>query len=129
MKIICPYCTFQGGAKDSRYNRKVKCPSCQKHFIIEVSVIKGAHNDISVIADETNKERTQDAHVLGHLCASCGQVLPNIAIADKSTLNPLADSSGNQRTCSSCTASVDKANSYCLGLGIYCENCVPKHKI
>ena len=41
MKMICPFCGLKGTAKDTLLGKKVRCPECQKVFVVseEVAVV------------------------------------------------------------------------------------------
>ncbi|MBL4903846.1 MAG: hypothetical protein JKY62_14510 [Desulfocapsa sp.] len=69
MKIDCPHCGVAGSIDDSLANKKLRCPKCNKVFLVPEEILP-ENDDIEVVGQETLSDDENSLET----CSACGQL-------------------------------------------------------
>ncbi len=121
MKLFCPYCGLKGTANDSLYNKKVNCPDCEKHFVIDCAVIAGPHQNTASPKAESDLHESLPPEIVEEFEITDNSPEENLEAQES------ADSENKQVSliCSSCGVFIEAGTEYMLGSGTYCPDCRP----
>ncbi|PIE64586.1 MAG: hypothetical protein CSA26_07550 [Desulfobacterales bacterium] len=131
MKLFCPFCGIKGITKDAFYNKKVKCPGCEKPFTVECSVIVAPPKKTTAVdlAQHTDIPPVKKKQVEG----PTSETIEDLGLADDQQRKNIKSRTKSQpysqthtrKVCSSCGARIKKGAEYTLGNGTYCVDCTP----